>query len=66
MERPYKCHICRKGFTAWFLLYQHVRGVHKIAGPNAKLKKRERQIGVQLTIVPLKKNETSFYLDALL
>ena len=65
-ERPFKCQICGNGFTANFLLYQHVRGVHKIAGPNAKLKKRERRSGVQLSVLPFKKNDCkSLDFDAL-
>ena len=66
-ERPFKCQICGNAFTARFLLSQHIRGVHKIAGPNTKLTKRERKSGVQLTIVPRKKNELrSLDYDALL
>ena len=64
-ERPFKCQICGNGFTGQSPLSQHIRGVHRIAGPNATLSERERKTGVQLTIVPFKKNGITLDLDGL-
>ena len=32
-ETPFKCQVCDAGFVSMGLLNQHIRGVHKIAGP---------------------------------